>query len=132
MAEQEKAPLLMVIKRILRQMAVDRESIQEDMIEYAAMTVPQLESIITHLSTLVRPVAFGEGSSRDPIPGGGGTPQPVHTLLVQTQVQQTPSPSVLTQDEGTPLAQRRHRSRYALIYSSVFRCNYHETIQNES
>ena len=102
MAEQEKAPLLMVIKRILRQMAVDRESIQEDMVEYAAMTVPQLESVITHLSTLVRPVAPGEGSSRDPIPGGGSSPPPVHTVLVQTQVQQTQGPGTLTQAEGTP------------------------------
>ena len=44
------------------------------MVEYAGMAVPQLESVITHLSTLVRPVATEEGSSRDPILGGELTP----------------------------------------------------------
>lgn len=105
MDEPGKAGLLMIIKRILRQMGVDREQIQEDMADYSALSVDELEATIARLSVFVRPVAPGEGSSR-----GQGTEDLARAH--RTPIQETQGPGVVTQVERTSSQQRRRGSRY--------------------
>lgn len=108
MAELGKTGLLMMIKRVLRQMGVSPEQIEEDLAEYSTLSVDELEATIARLGGFLRPVLPGEGSSRDPTPRRQSVERAYRTPIQGTQE----GSGTITQ-EGA--AERRRRSRYSAL-----------------
>ena len=101
-----KTGLLLIIRRILRQLGTDREDIERDLADFAALSVSGLESTVGRLSELLRLVVPGEGSSRDPVPN--------RTPLQGTQGKE--GPSAVTQEQSSSSQRGRQRgARYKAL-----------------